>query len=218
MPLDADGRRHLLDPVDRISEVLFGLMMAVTIVGSLAVATAEKAEVHTVLYAALGCNLAWGLVDAVMYLMRTATERSRMRTIGQRIRASDPGTGQTLIAGVLPDHLAPFVAAGDLEAMRGRIVAQTASAGPILRASDFLAALAIFAWVVLATFPVVLPFMLMKDMPRAFGTARIVTVVMLALAGYALGRYAAHPRPFLTGASMAVFGVLLITVVKVLGG
>ena len=35
---DEGGR--LLEPVDRISEILFGLIMAVTIVGSLSIATA----------------------------------------------------------------------------------------------------------------------------------------------------------------------------------
>ena len=62
--------KRLLDPIDRISEILFGLLMAVTIVGSLSIATAGQDEVRTVLIAALGCNLAWGLVDAVMYLVR----------------------------------------------------------------------------------------------------------------------------------------------------
>ena len=70
-------RQRLLDPVDRISEILFGLIMAVTIVGSLSIATAGRNDVGVVLWGALGCNLAWGLVDAVMYLVRTATERAR---------------------------------------------------------------------------------------------------------------------------------------------
>jgi hypothetical protein len=70
----ADGdRERLLDPIQRISEVLFGLIMAVTIIGSLSIATADRVEVRTVLLAALGCNLAWGLVDAVMYLLNTLT-------------------------------------------------------------------------------------------------------------------------------------------------
>ena len=79
MGIIADERRRLLDPVDRISEILFGLIMAVTIVGSMSIATAGRVEVRTVMLAALGCNLAWGLVDAVMYVVRTTTERTRNR-------------------------------------------------------------------------------------------------------------------------------------------
>jgi hypothetical protein len=44
-----EERPRLLDPLDRISEVLFGLIMAVTIVGSLSIASAGKAEVRTVM-------------------------------------------------------------------------------------------------------------------------------------------------------------------------
>ncbi len=71
---------RLLDPVDRIAEILFGLIMAVTIIGSLSVASAGQTEVRTVTSAAIGCNLAWGLVDAVMYVLRIVTERMRGRT------------------------------------------------------------------------------------------------------------------------------------------
>src|SRR5262245_16586169 len=69
----------LLNPVERSAEVLFGLIMAVTILGSLSIAHAGSTEVHTAAVAALGCNIAWGLVDAVMYLVRTLTERARVR-------------------------------------------------------------------------------------------------------------------------------------------
>ena len=49
-----DERQRLLDPVDRISEILFGPFMAVTIVGSLSVATAGQNEARTVTVAAFG--------------------------------------------------------------------------------------------------------------------------------------------------------------------
>ena len=57
-----------LDPVYRSSEVIFGLLMAMSFIGSISVATDGQEEVRTLLIAALGCNLAWGLVDAVMHL------------------------------------------------------------------------------------------------------------------------------------------------------
>src|SRR5215470_18560360 len=152
-----EERIILLDPVDRISEILFGLIMAVTIVGSLSVATAGQAEVRTVMYAALGCNIAWGLVDAVMYLVRTATERSRLRVLAAKVRASDATAANRLIGDSLPEHLAPVLGTDEIEAMRKRLVERAPDDRPLLRVRDFLAAVAIFAAVVLATFPVVLP-------------------------------------------------------------
>ena len=106
-----DGRERLLDPVDRISEILFGLIMAVTIVGSLSIATAGQNEVRTVLIAALGCNFAWGLVDAVMYLVRTMTERTRYVVLGKRVMGADAATAQRMITSTLPEHLAQITGA-----------------------------------------------------------------------------------------------------------
>ncbi len=60
-----------LSPVDRVSGVIFGLIMALTFTGTLSVATADRNEVRSMLIGALGCNTAWGLVDAVMYLLAT---------------------------------------------------------------------------------------------------------------------------------------------------
>ena len=50
----AGEREQLLNPVDRISEVLFGLIMAVTIIGSLSIASAGPLEALTLRAAALG--------------------------------------------------------------------------------------------------------------------------------------------------------------------
>lgn len=62
-------REPILNPVDRIAEMLFGLFMALTFIGAVTVAGRGQDEVRTLFIAAFGCNLAWGLVDAVMYLV-----------------------------------------------------------------------------------------------------------------------------------------------------
>ena len=54
--------RRVLTPNERISEVLFGLIMVLTFTGSLSVAEAGREDIRTMLIGALGCNLAWGLI------------------------------------------------------------------------------------------------------------------------------------------------------------
>jgi VIT1/CCC1 family predicted Fe2+/Mn2+ transporter len=213
-----EERILLLDPVDRISEILFGLLMAVTIVGSLSIASAGQSEVRTMMAAALGCNLAWGLVDAVMYLVRTATGRSRNHALGKRIAAVEAAKGRELIARALPDALTSIVTADVIEGMRRNLVDRPRAEHRALRPRDFLEALAVFLMVVVATFPVVLPFMLMSDVAEAMRVARTVTLAMLFVAGFALGRRAGYARPVRTGVLMAVFGTVLIAVIKALGG
>src|SRR5215470_16946969 len=129
-----EERIILLDPVDRISEILFGLLMAVTIVGSLSIATAGHGDVRTIMAAALGCNLAWGLVDAVMYLVRTATERTRSRALARRIAAVEPAKGRELIGRALPDALATIVSPDEIEAIRRNLIARSPADRGILRA------------------------------------------------------------------------------------
>jgi len=46
--------RRVLDPMDRVSEVLFGLIMVLTFTGSLSVAQAGRTEVRTMLLGTLG--------------------------------------------------------------------------------------------------------------------------------------------------------------------
>jgi len=213
-----ETRERLLEPVDRISEILFGLIMAVTIVGSLSIATAGRNEVRTVALAALGCNLAWGLVDAVMYLVRTVTERTRNRVLARRIVNADAAFGSRLVLLALPDHVAAITGPDEIEAMRRRLLALNMETRASLGLRDWLAAVGIFFLVVVATFPVVAPFVLMHDVAQAMRWSQAITLTMLFLAGFALGRHAGHNRPLGTGLAMAVFGALLIAAVKALGG
>jgi VIT1/CCC1 family predicted Fe2+/Mn2+ transporter len=218
IPLGDDKREALLDPVDRISEILFGLIMAVTIVGSLSVATAGNTEVRTVMAAALGCNLAWGLVDAVMYVVRGATERTRNRELARRIIEADAATGRRLIAQALPAPIAAIVGDDELEGMRRRLLERHDEVRASVRPRDLLEACGIFVMVVVATFPVVLPFLLTDDARTAMRVAQGITLVMLFGAGFALGRHAGYAKPLRTGLGMAFFGAILITLVKALGG
>ena len=218
-----EGRERLLDPIDRVAEILFGLIMAVTIIGALSIATAGRNEVRTVLFAALGCNLAWGLVDAVMYLVRTLTERTRNRVLAAKIARADPETARALMVGFAQveaagEHVAAIAGPAEIDAMRRRLLELPPFAGPTLGRDDYLCALGIFLLVAAATFPVAAPFLAFDDMALAMRVSQIVALAMLFAAGFVLGRHAGHLHPFRTGLAMAIFGALLIAAVKALGG
>ena len=57
-PGDSARRKRVLDPIERVSEVVFGVLMALSFTGALSVATAGREEVRTMMLTALGCNLA----------------------------------------------------------------------------------------------------------------------------------------------------------------
>ena len=214
-----NAREPILHPVDRIMEMLFGLLMALSFTGAVSVAEAGREELRDMFIAALGCNLAWGFVDGVMYLIRTVVDRGRSLTLMRSVRdAADPQTGRAVIESTLSRVAAGLVSPTEIEAMRGRIVALPslpARAG--LKGRDLLAALAIFVLVVLATFPVVLPFAFMQDVGAAKNASRIVALVMLFLGGLALGRYAGYGS-WRAGLAMTALGVVMVGVIMVLGG
>ncbi len=116
-------REPLLQPIDRVSEMIFGLFMALTFVGVVSMATADREEISTMLVAALGCNLAWGLVDAFMYLVRTLTDRGRLLTLTRSIRDADAEGGRGMLQGALSAPVAKLMTTTEIEAMRGRLLA-----------------------------------------------------------------------------------------------
>jgi hypothetical protein len=69
--------KRALDPIDRVSEILFGLIMVLTFTVTLGAAEAGQEDVQVMLIGALGCNLAWGIIDAVFYLMGCLADRGR---------------------------------------------------------------------------------------------------------------------------------------------
>ena len=212
-------REPVLSPVDRVSELLFGLFMALTFVGAVSVAESGRAEIRAMLTAALGCNLAWGLADAVMYLVRTVTDRGRSLTLVRSVRAAaDPETGRRLIEASLSRTAAGLVSEAELEAIRGRVVAlPSVPERPTLKRDDLLAALAVFLIVVASTFPVALPFVIFADVGTAKVVSRAVTLAMLFCGGLALGRYAGYGS-WRAGFMMVGLGTALVAAIIALGG
>jgi hypothetical protein len=205
--------------VDRVSEMLFGLFMALTFVGAVSVTESGRADVQALLAAALGCNLAWGLVDAVMYLVRTITDRGKSLTLIRSVRAAtDTETARALVKSSLSKPLAGVMMDAEVEVIRQRIVAlPSPPERPTLKSEDLLAALAVFLLVVAATFPVAIPFLIIDDIGLAKAVSRAIALAMLFFGGLALGRYAGYGS-WKTGLMMAGLGAALVTAVIALGG
>ena len=217
-PLHGSPTR-LLDPMDRLSEVLFGLIMVLTFTSSMSVASAGRDDVRAMLREALGCNLAWGIVDAVMYVLTTFLARARALATLQAVRAArDDAEAHRAIAAALPPLVASVMRAADLEAVRHGLVALPA---PPRRASitrrDLRGATEVFLLVVLSTFPVAVPFLLVAHPLLALRLSNAVAVGLLFAGGWSLGRYSGVP-PARVGTAMAGVGAVLTAVTIVLGG
>ena len=212
-------RERLLDPVARLSEIQFGLIMALTFTGTLDVATAERTDVRMLLVGTIGCNLAWGLVDGVMFLISALTERGRNLVTVREVRAaSSPDHARRIIADALPPVVASIMSPDEVDSLRRGIIAlPSLPARPTLDRDDWMKAVAIFLLVFLSTFPVVIPFMIFDEVQFALRASNAVAIVMLFGVGYLLARHGGY-RPVLTGASMVLLGVVLVSIAIALGG
>ena len=215
----AKSTRRLLDPVDRISEVLFGLIMALTFTCSMSAAEAGREDVRTLLIGAIGCNIAWGLIDAVIFLLVSLTERARGIAMLKALRRNDdPQAARSIIKDALPPVLADALTEGELDQLHqklGRLCEPPTR--PKLGRDDYLAAAGVFLLVFLATLPVVIPFMLMQDAVTALRVSNGIALVMLFFAGWSFGRYAQH-RPVGMGVTMTLIGTALVAITIALGG
>ena len=210
---------RVLEPIERISEILFALIMVLTFTCSFSVAGAGRAEVRTMLIGALGCNLAWAIIDAIFYLMGSFNEFGhgilKLRALRQ---ASNPVEAHQIIANSLPPVVASVLTRSELESMRLRLnQLPEPPPRPHLQKADWLGALGVFLVIIIATLPVVLPFAAIEDARRALRVSNAIAVVMLFLTGYAFGRSAGH-RPLTMGLVMVIVGGGMVAITIALGG
>jgi hypothetical protein len=212
------GPQRLLDPDQRRAEILFGLIMVLTFTGSLGVAEAGREDVRVMLIGALGCNLAWGIIDGVFYLMSTVAERGggllKLKAVRQ---SADPQHAQRLIAEALPPVVAAVLQPAELESLRERLKQLPEPENQRLTGNDWLAALGVMLLVFLSTFPVALPFILMEEARSALRVSNLIAITLLFIVGWAYGNGIGR-SPWLFGLSMVLLGSGLTAMAIALGG
>jgi len=217
--MTSPASKGFLDPADRFEEVIFGLIMVLTFSCSLSVAEASRADVRVMIVGALGCNLAWGLIDAAFYIIGTIVERGRGVKLLRAVRdAADPSIGRAIVADSLPVPVAEALAPEELERLRGTIAARPEPVGHVrLRREDWLGACGVFLLVVLSTFPVVLPFFFIDEVRLALRISNAIAIVLIFGASWKLAKHSGL-RPALTGAAMVGIGIVLVSIAVALGG
>jgi hypothetical protein len=213
-----ESSKRLLDPVDRISEILFGLIMVLAITGSLRIVDG-KVDVRTLLVASLGCNLAWGIIDGIFYLIGCLAEAARKIMVWDAVRdPADPGRARQALAAVLPPAVVSALRPEELESIRVRMAElPERSDRTVLHGRDWLAALGVLLLVFLSTFPVVIPFIFMKDARLALRISNAIAIAMMFLSGWSFGRHVGR-NPLRAGIGTVLIGAALVVVTIVLGG
>jgi len=216
--ITGEYRKQPLDAIDRFSEILFGLIMVLAFTCSFSVAEGGRQDVRQMLVAALTCNVAWGLVDGVMFVITSIAERARRTLVLQGIRAADPATARAIVLAALPEGMTAITDAAEADRMveRFRALPEPGSRS-MVSMTDLRGALESSILVVLATLPPTIPFLIVEDTARALRISNGLAVASLFLAGWSLGK-ATGVRAWQFGLAMVVLGSSLVAITIALGG
>ncbi len=210
---------NVLDPVNRTSEILFGLIMVLSFTCSLSAYSAGHSDIREMLIGALGCNVAWGIIDAFFYLMNLAAQRGRERLLIQKLKnLSDRESAQELFQNIIPESILGSLTPTSYREIRDHLLRnESILSAPLISLSDLRAALIVFLLVFLTTFPVAIPFLVMDQAWRALRISNLVALLLLFSLGYSLGHYAGR-RSWIWGIGMTVIGASLVSITIALGG
>jgi hypothetical protein len=209
---------HGLSPLERGCEIVFGILMAVSVASATQISAGGRADVRELLVAALGCNLAWGMIDAAMYLLQAQFGRFRnYRTLRELRQISDEQQFRERVRDEVPPVIGPTLTDDTYAGIR-RVASEWTPTRPgFWTLQEFVAAGVIWLLVFASTFPVVVPFFVFADAALALRVSKAVAVVMLFILGWWIGRWSGA-SPGWSGAILALAGSVLSVLCILMGG
>jgi hypothetical protein len=213
---------RLLDPGTTLAELIFGLLMVLTFtLGARLLGPEEPTDGRELLVAAIGCNIAWGIIDGFLYILGCVYERLRVANVVRSLRAA-PGEPAAVaaLAGEFDGDLFRLADA----AQRERFCASISAAArrgpdprPRLLAEDLRGAVRVFFLVVLTAVPAALPFLVWTDAYLALRISNALLIACLFVVGFFWGRHVGA-RPVFAGALIMSIGIVLVLIAIPLGG
>ena len=210
---------RILEPIERISEFLFGLIMVLTLTCTFNALGANRGSVRTMLLEALGCNVAWAIIDAFFYLLNCLGQRGRSIALLTHLRkTADPAETRLILADALPPLVACLLEPQEIASLREKLTQFPESeVWPRLTKEDWIGALGVFLLVFLSLFPVAVPFIFIDNALLATRVSNGIALVLLFMAGYSFGRFT-NNHPWRAGLAMVIFGAAVVAVAILLGG
>ncbi len=209
----------ILNPLDAATFSLAGLVMAMSVVSSITVASGSTdgmTSMTSVVAATAGCSLAWGIIDALLLIMGQVGRRAHANYIISRIKsAANQDEVEEIIGEILPKEITRGNISNQLYTNLLSNLSETKLSG--VKKSDFLSGLAVVSVYVAATVPVTLPLLMIEDPWVALRMSNLATILCLFATGVFLGKWSGI-GPWKVGISSVIFGVLMTALCILLGG
>lgn len=214
--------KNYLDPASRLGEILFGLIMVLTFTLIAGITIKDNpSSARLLLLSTLGCNIAWGVIDAMFYIMTVTLERGhRLQALIAIQNAPNDVAAMQIVADRLDDTLDALMTTSQKESIYQNIVKIAKQARPrtiFLTRGDILGALTSAWLVILSTFPAVIPFFFIQQAHLALRVSNFLLILLLFITGCFWAKYT-HMHPFITGFVFMIVGMMLVGIAIALGG
>lgn len=211
---------NYLDPADRLGEILFGLIMALGFTGAVRLGR-EEADNHALLIGIFGCNLAWAIVDGVMFVLTELFERGRQARVTRDVlNAPNEESALQRIGDELDSPLLALATPEERLQIHRRaldLLRRSKPEQPRVRREDILGGVAVGLIIILATLPVVIPFLIFRKPDVAVRVSNLIALTQLFLLGDWWGRMIGG-RALRIAVGLTLVGVMLVLITIVLGG
>ncbi len=209
-----------LDPVDRLGEVVFSLIMALGFIGACRLELSEP-DNRAMLIGVFGCNLAWAIVDGVMLVFAALFSRGLQTRLIRNIQGSITDDDALRQVSAEFDSRLNDLTTSEERTRIYRNIIQLARRAPAVKArirrKDIFGGISATLLIVVSTVPVVLPFVFVTNPVVALRVASAVALVLLFLVGCWWG-HMVGASALRMGTGLTVFGVLLVIITIALGG
>ena len=219
---------HLLDPIDRLAETIYSILIFLTFTLAFRVIKLEPNEivsadyVNDLLIAAFLAILAWGIIDGIVYMLTEVLERGEKHRVLWYIQSAD--TEEEAIKAVHDEIgfvLEPITGETQRRQLYLDVIDHLRDSQPQpvrLKRTDFTGALACVFVAVVVVLPSLLPFAVLRhDYALAIRVSNVISFAMLFYAGYEWGKYTGASR-WKTGLVLVGVGMLLVAIAIPLGG
>lgn len=214
--------KRYLDPSERMAELLFGLVMTLTFTLGAGLVIEEGPDAtKELLIGVIGCNIAWGIIDGILYIFTSMYARGTPFRAKQLLKRDGPAAVAVKLEALMDENYGEALTARTKAAVKAEVLEHLAAQQPApvkMTKDDLLGALASFILVVATAVPAVLPFLLITDnLMLALRVSNLLLVALLYLIGSQWASYInAHRRKI--GLSMALGGLVIVQMTILLGG
>jgi VIT1/CCC1 family predicted Fe2+/Mn2+ transporter len=211
-----------LSPSDRLSEIMYGLIMVLTVTSTVNIGLTEgEFGTRTMILAALGCNAAWGIVDGVTYVLTSLFDRSRYSKLVSSIKlAADKNAALAMIDRELASTVTLSLGEKERKRLASEVLRSVSTITPEkvgITVDEILGGFLSFLLVFLSAFVVVVPFFFVGHLRTAIRLSNLLAIGMLFGIGCEWAKYTDRNR-LQVGIAMVIIGSIIVIITVALGG